>query len=701
MKTFTLLMLVVLTVLTTTKAQTLVSTDVELKNAVLEEYTGIHCGYCPDGHAIAQNIADENPGRVALINIHQGGFATPGAGEPDYRTPFGDALAQQAGVSAYPNGTVNRHVFQGSSTSMGRSLWSSSTNEILLEDSPVNVGVETIYNSENRELTINVELYYTSDSPESTNLLNIALVQNHIFGPQSGGGAGNNYEHMHMLRHLITGQWGEEISNTTSGTFVQETFTYTVPSSYNDVDCIVEDCDITVFVTETHQEIYSSVVVPAIDGTTLITGNLSTPENLILLGEPSMQSGFTMDFTNNLTETEDFEFTFSNDVAPDDWTSSYTINGNTFTDTSIISMESNMPTELSLDIVPGMASGFIKYTISIQSVSHPNASPIIQEVYVVSKVADLLLHNQGSWNGGMPSDFEEDYFTAFDYAGMTDYASCSYRAFILAANEDIINSFTNIFFNIGWTFPGLTDENVGFLTSFIDNGGNLFIAGQDLGWDTWDSNGNGTAITKSFYTNYLNSDYKSDGGTSNNSINANVNDEIFGNLGSSSIVDIYGGNMYPDEIDPVGNGLTILYYNGGTSKSCGVRSIMGESRIVYLGFDPSMVNDNSVRNDLIATSYDWFMQGVGINEVSAFDVNLFPNPLTSQLNISFSVINNEEILIDIYNVLGSKVYNKMFYTTHSGQQTISTNLSGLKNGVYLVVVKNGDMIYKKQVIISR
>ena len=33
-------------------AQTNVSTTPENKNVVLEEFTGISCPYCPDGHAI-------------------------------------------------------------------------------------------------------------------------------------------------------------------------------------------------------------------------------------------------------------------------------------------------------------------------------------------------------------------------------------------------------------------------------------------------------------------------------------------------------------------------------------------------------------------------------------------------------------------------------------------------------------------------
>ena len=36
--------------------QLLVDTTPQYKNVILEEFTGIHCMFCPDGHVIAQNI---------------------------------------------------------------------------------------------------------------------------------------------------------------------------------------------------------------------------------------------------------------------------------------------------------------------------------------------------------------------------------------------------------------------------------------------------------------------------------------------------------------------------------------------------------------------------------------------------------------------------------------------------------------------
>ena len=68
-------------------AQSFVSTTPENKNIVLEEFTGIHCVYCPDGHLQAQNLYNANPGDVVLVNIHTGSYANPNAGEPDFKRP--------------------------------------------------------------------------------------------------------------------------------------------------------------------------------------------------------------------------------------------------------------------------------------------------------------------------------------------------------------------------------------------------------------------------------------------------------------------------------------------------------------------------------------------------------------------------------------------------------------------------------------
>ncbi len=51
-------------------SQTFVSTNPENKNAILEEFTGLMCTWCPDGHKIANEIKASNPDDFFAINIH-------------------------------------------------------------------------------------------------------------------------------------------------------------------------------------------------------------------------------------------------------------------------------------------------------------------------------------------------------------------------------------------------------------------------------------------------------------------------------------------------------------------------------------------------------------------------------------------------------------------------------------------------------
>ncbi|MCG2418198.1 Omp28-related outer membrane protein [Aequorivita sp. F47161] len=277
----------------TTYGQTIVSTSPENKNVVLEEFTGIYCVFCPDGHSIAQGIQNANPDRVSLINIHQGGFASPSGDDPDFRTPFGNALAAQTGLTGYPSGTVNRHVFSGSNTILGRNQWPARANEIMAVASYVNLAATAAIDVQTNIMNIHVEAYYTGDSPESTNFLNVVLLQDNTKGPQTGGGQGNNYNHMHRLVDMVTGQWGEEINQTTSGTFVERDFAYPILNENNNIPVEIGDLEIVVFMTETRQEI--------------ISGNRTTPTtNVTYTNDANVR--YVEKFSPDCAG-EDFEFT--------------------------------------------------------------------------------------------------------------------------------------------------------------------------------------------------------------------------------------------------------------------------------------------------------------------------------------------------------------------------------------------------------
>jgi len=252
-------------------AQTFVSTTPENKNIILEEFTGISCGYCPDGHKIGQQLHDANPNDVFLINIHTGGYATPQGAGTDFNTNFGAAIAGQTGLTGYPAGTVNRHQFsmtQGGGTAMSRSDWGSASTQLLTHSSPVNVGVQASVDMATNTLVVDVEVYYTGAQFVTSNMLNIAVVQNNVEGPQSGMSLNptsilpnGNYNHNHMLRHMITGQWGESIQTLSPGSLYSNQYSWVMPADIAGVTLDPTNIAVLAFVSEGQQEILSGTEV--------------------------------------------------------------------------------------------------------------------------------------------------------------------------------------------------------------------------------------------------------------------------------------------------------------------------------------------------------------------------------------------------------------------------------------------------------
>ena len=262
-------------------AQTFVSTTPENKNVVLEEFTGIYCTFCPDGHVIGQGLHDSYPNDIFLINIHTGGYSNPnGPSDPDFNSNHGAAIAANSGLAGYPAGTVNRHVFPGitpqgsaGTTALSRGDWGAASADIMSQASPVNVAAQASYDMSTGVLTVNTETYFTANHTNAA-FLHVAVVQNNVPGPQTGAQTYNpgaiisgpwspTYNHQHMLKYLMDGAFGIELNTTTAGTFIPNTHTWTVPLTLTlpqgttgfmpDID--PTNLDVVAFISEGPQEI--------------------------------------------------------------------------------------------------------------------------------------------------------------------------------------------------------------------------------------------------------------------------------------------------------------------------------------------------------------------------------------------------------------------------------------------------------------
>lgn len=262
-----------------------VSTAQQKRGVLLEEFTGIHCGYCPQGHAVGHTLMRATD-LITVVAVHAGYFAVPQMDEPDFRIEEGEALNTYFGVSSYPSGLVNRQWFTDYDTYVtGRSSWTAETKRLSAEDAPLNLLATATYHHDTRLVDVRVEGYFTASIQSDSLALNVLWTQNNIIGPQNGGNMGEEYVHQHMLRGFVSPLWGDALPvNPAAGTYFAKNYSFTLPSQLNEADVKPEDVRIVAFVTDGKGDVQQvTKCLPACEG---YNAPLSA-----LLGEPKISIG--------------------------------------------------------------------------------------------------------------------------------------------------------------------------------------------------------------------------------------------------------------------------------------------------------------------------------------------------------------------------------------------------------------------------
>ncbi len=262
-KLVTVLALTLLFFSSTLPAQHLVSTEVELRNPVVYDFTGIHCVSCPKAHtAIA--VAREHYPQLVAIAFHTGQYAQPNPGEPDYRTLEGDYIYNVWAyynpldelynvVWAFPTVAINGTGVENSTVNDTTAF----LEEIALvaaEEAVVNVAALATIDTLTRNLKVEVECYYTSAAADS-NYLVISVTQNGLMSAQSGAPqSGDEYVHKDMFRMYVTNILGDTLGQPQAGDLIQKTYNMVLPDSicFHSSDPVVlslRDIEIQAYIT--------------------------------------------------------------------------------------------------------------------------------------------------------------------------------------------------------------------------------------------------------------------------------------------------------------------------------------------------------------------------------------------------------------------------------------------------------------------
>lgn len=225
------------------------------QNVLIEDYTGHTCVNCPGAALTAHEIQANCEERVIIVAVHAGYFAEPLEGtkfDYDFRTPTGNVWNDYFGIISNPNGLVNRMNNDGNYI-FSPGQWAAESTKLLANNSPVNISIDNDFNTLTNKLTTTIDANFVDGLDGNYNLV-VCLTEDHIIKPQKNNNSSIGsvpeiveYEHMHVLRKVLTQQWGNELL---SGSIdANQKISKTLELSFDGTDWVAENCNVVAFIT--------------------------------------------------------------------------------------------------------------------------------------------------------------------------------------------------------------------------------------------------------------------------------------------------------------------------------------------------------------------------------------------------------------------------------------------------------------------
>ena len=258
-----------------------------------------------------------------------------------------------------------------------------------------------------------------------------------------------------------------------------------------------------------------------------------------------------------------------------------------------------------------------------------------------------------------------------------------------------LNTYKLILWNASWAFPAFTLDDVQLLNTYLSNGGNAIVFGQDVAWDVFDSTGIShfaeaeALLKKQFGVGYLEDNSK---GTKM----IGVSGDPIGHGLSFELARPYGfNNLLPDALQPLEHALPVFTYNN--DKIAAVRFDNDTSRTVFYGISFEEIDGDASRENVLLRSIDWttgvtaLEPGARLPLTTTLMAN-YPNPFNPQTTIPYVLKANGETMVQlsVYNVLGQKVKDLVHARQRSGRYRVTFKAAEWPSGVYFYRLQTGE-----------
>jgi len=641
------------------------------KYVLFEHFTQAGCPPCVPANEYFEPFFAENVASANHISYHTSFPAPAPGGDPMYDSNPTEIRAMQTNYSI---NNVPRMRADGSDIGQP-----TAANQGMIDNagtSPIRIVVkETEDNGVN---TVNVEIQSVGDVDVSKNYrLRVAVIEELIEYSSPPGSNGERIFPNVFREFLANGSDGADINLAETGQSVSFDFEYDVEADWQ------------------AEEMYVIAYVQDKD------------DNFVLNSGRSKGSGF--EYSNSeassisklenetietyassifMTAEEKVRITVEQE-SPADWGYIVEINGANVNSGDELALPEG-DNNVEMQIKAG-AAGVGVFTINTENV----ATGLTQSVTytVVSDVTDMIVVTDNAPSREIANDgnLTENYLEGIALTGNQNFGKIGSSLLSTAAMADALLDVEHIYYSIGWTFPPLTDEMVLALQDFLDRGGNLLIAGQDVGWAINDAASDfGTTINQAFYRDYLQTRFLGDGDPNQTRITFNTDDAIYGSMGEVRISAVYGANfLYPDAITPSDTETGSIVWRYNNNRAGAVRVEDDNSKIVNLGVGLEMFADRAIADEFMRVTHDYFhspSSSVDFLDVYGnVSISATPNPATDQLNLTIYNLEENDFQINVYNVHGLLIET----LSTNGKATHALNVNEYANGLYFYQLTDG------------
>ena len=348
--------------------------------------------------------------------------------------------------------------------------------------------------------------------------------------------------------------------------------------------------------------VYQSAMMEAVPNY-VATIHSTSPD---ILGDKNTAGEFTT-ILRNIGLMDDMYYINCTFDGPGDWTGGFTtVNGNfVFGETDSVQVISGDSTEISLTIDPNGFNGSGVATLSFQSINNVGMDGSVTFRFVTTTGIDILIIDaSGEGYGNIIATSIANVFSG-------SFGVVSQNALNPSAQLD---NFQMVTWSAGRALPVFRQDEVDALQDYLDNGGKLFINGQDIGADVFGTGGQ-SHFAQGFYNYYLHTSFV--GNVTIYLINGILGDPITDGI-QIILNDIYPRS--PDNILPFdGNATPIFNFLSGPNIA-GIKASLNDYKVVYFAFGFEQIPSSETRDSLISRIINYF--GVNINTVSSFQLTV-------------------------------------------------------------------------------